>query len=297
MDTNLLRFWLELPPGEWPPEPEILLGTSANVQDRALALMEKLRPYQLRHPELVTEGMNRLAQALIAIERKSMAATKSVVNIEKPNRPPDPVILDAEVITASSERETPRRRKRRRKATADRVAVPILETPKPATLIADRRKAYSRLVRIGRVARAWERLGPFYGVPSHSLLTSADVFRYLEATNENRDCISRLAEWPMTQGILTRAIVFHQASLALFRDLRKKQRIALAADWATALGALQAEERMQRSLLRQSMPHGSMRQRYRAARRWLKAHPETLLVLILGLAFLIAITRWMTQRN
>jgi hypothetical protein len=73
MDTNLLRTWLGLPPGPWPPADRELLRfglepvSPADVELRALEQMEKLRPHQLVHPDLVTEGMNRLAQALITL--------------------------------------------------------------------------------------------------------------------------------------------------------------------------------------------------------------------------------------
>src|SRR5436305_9477654 len=77
MDMDKLRSWLGLPPGPWPPDDRTLLGlgtgpvTAAEAERRALGLMAKLRPHQLVHPDLVTEGMNRLAQALLAV---SMAA-------------------------------------------------------------------------------------------------------------------------------------------------------------------------------------------------------------------------------
>ncbi|OWK47126.1 hypothetical protein [Fimbriiglobus ruber] len=72
MDTHLLRTWLGLPPGPWPPDDRTLFGFTdiinpADAERRALDLMARLRPHQLVHPDLVTEGMNRLAQALIAI--------------------------------------------------------------------------------------------------------------------------------------------------------------------------------------------------------------------------------------
>ena len=38
-------------------------GDLADIEGRVLDHMELLRPHQLRHPELVTEGMNLLAQA------------------------------------------------------------------------------------------------------------------------------------------------------------------------------------------------------------------------------------------
>lgn len=79
-DHVLLRQWLGLQPeGPWPPPAWELLGLPPGHNDsaavvpyeeleaRVLERMERLRPYQLRYPELVTEGMNRLAQALLQV--------------------------------------------------------------------------------------------------------------------------------------------------------------------------------------------------------------------------------------
>lgn len=73
MDHSLLRVWLGLPPGPWPPDHYTLLalrpghGDPTAVEPLVLERMARLRPHQLLHPELVTEGMNRLAQALICL--------------------------------------------------------------------------------------------------------------------------------------------------------------------------------------------------------------------------------------
>lgn len=73
MDYDRLRSWLGLPPGPWPPDHYALLGLArgagdfADIESRVLDCMELLRPHQLLHPELVTEGMNRLAQALVCL--------------------------------------------------------------------------------------------------------------------------------------------------------------------------------------------------------------------------------------
>ena len=71
MDTDLLRSWLDLPPGRWPPADRELLGVEASTpalaERRAMQLMSRLRPHQLLHPDLVTEGMNRLAQAMLSV--------------------------------------------------------------------------------------------------------------------------------------------------------------------------------------------------------------------------------------
>ena len=73
VNYSLLRSWLGLAPGPWPPDHYALLGLApgpcdpAAVENVVLARMDLLRPHQLLHPELVTEGMNRLAQALICL--------------------------------------------------------------------------------------------------------------------------------------------------------------------------------------------------------------------------------------
>jgi hypothetical protein len=73
VDHNRLRSWLGLPSGPWPPDHYALLGLPrgsgavADIETRVLDRMELIRPHQLLHPELVTEGMNRLAQALVCL--------------------------------------------------------------------------------------------------------------------------------------------------------------------------------------------------------------------------------------
>ena len=90
LDTDLLRAWLGLPPGPWPPPDRELLGgeatTPALAERRALHLMGRLRPHQLLHPDLVTEGMNRLAQAMLAVAAPPRPTVPSPV----PIRPPAP---------------------------------------------------------------------------------------------------------------------------------------------------------------------------------------------------------------
>ena len=70
MNLPLLKKWLELKSEHWPPNHYALLGLNEGegaadeIELRVLDRMERLRSYQLVHPDLVTEGMNRLAQAL-----------------------------------------------------------------------------------------------------------------------------------------------------------------------------------------------------------------------------------------
>ncbi len=73
MDHDRLCSWLGLSPGAWPPDHYALLGLArgtgdfADIEARVLDRMEWLRQHQLLHPDAVTAGMNRLAQALVCL--------------------------------------------------------------------------------------------------------------------------------------------------------------------------------------------------------------------------------------
>src|SRR5437763_14069493 len=74
MNLKLLCTWLGLPGDScWPPDHHALLGLAPgandpkHVEQKVQERLAKLRCYQLSHPEEATEGMNRLAQAFIAL--------------------------------------------------------------------------------------------------------------------------------------------------------------------------------------------------------------------------------------
>jgi hypothetical protein len=110
MDTNLLCTWLNLPPGRWPPDDRTLLSlppgpiNPADAERRALMLMGKLRPHQLLHPELVTEGMNRLAQSMLSLttQRTSTAIPRATTSSPVPTvvsiKPAVPIVPVYDVV-------------------------------------------------------------------------------------------------------------------------------------------------------------------------------------------------------
>jgi hypothetical protein len=69
MSHDLLCAWLKIPADRWPPDHYTLLGLDpgeadpVRIEQHVHQRHECLLRYQLMHPELVTEGMNRLAQA------------------------------------------------------------------------------------------------------------------------------------------------------------------------------------------------------------------------------------------
>ena len=100
MDHSLLRSWLGLSPGLWPPDHYALIGIPAGLMDAqevermVLEQMGRLRSHQLLHPELVTEGMNRLAQALVCLtDPVAKAAYDAEIGISL--RPPHREVVEA----------------------------------------------------------------------------------------------------------------------------------------------------------------------------------------------------------
>lgn len=73
MDHDLISSWLGLPAGSWPPDHYTLLGLprgqadAQRVEQHVHERLARLRPYQLNHPDQVTEAMNRLAQAFTCL--------------------------------------------------------------------------------------------------------------------------------------------------------------------------------------------------------------------------------------
>src|SRR6476620_11054727 len=92
MNPEILCRWLGLPGTAWPPDPYTLLGLPAGERDPARIeqqvqeRMARLRGYQISHPEEATEGMNRVAQAFLALMETAPAAA-----------PPGPKAAPAEV--------------------------------------------------------------------------------------------------------------------------------------------------------------------------------------------------------
>jgi hypothetical protein len=73
MTHELICTWLELSPGSWPPDHYTLLALAPGendykrIEQQVHERMERVRRYQLTHPEATTEAMNRLAQALVCL--------------------------------------------------------------------------------------------------------------------------------------------------------------------------------------------------------------------------------------
>jgi hypothetical protein len=329
MNTNTLSQWLELPPGPWPPDDRTLLGlpatfTSWDVESRALAQMEKLRPHQLMQPELVTEGMNRLAQALDNLTRESAprptlptqptasaedAAIILDADLLGKKRPPVPTILEAEVVSVpailqSEPKRSPRPAKKKKPPRSKKVeaenedapaTVPLAEVVPPGVAYSpkDRRKGYAELVALRRVMRNWEKLQPFFAAPSEKVETPSVVFGFLEAVRDCRQSVAVDAdrEWFERDGQRVLKLIRSPFCLSVFRSLVRSQRRDLATDWAAASAHLRGRYLGLREELRSTVPRNVWKQSLNDFATVFRSHPEWLMFLLIALAIGVAVLR------
>jgi hypothetical protein len=101
MSHELIYSWLNLPAGTWPPDHYTLLGLEpgaddvARIEEQVQQRLEKVRHYQLTHPEQATEAMNRLAQALICLTDPSAKKAYDLLLFGKHYEAPAAVAVSA----------------------------------------------------------------------------------------------------------------------------------------------------------------------------------------------------------
>src|SRR5437660_765809 len=85
--------WLGLPAEAWPPDHYRLLGLppgegdAARIEQQVHDRLEKVRRYQLLHPEHATEAMNRLAQAFVCLTNPEAKKTYDTKLFRPPGAP------------------------------------------------------------------------------------------------------------------------------------------------------------------------------------------------------------------
>jgi hypothetical protein len=323
MDMTPLQKWLSLPSGAWPPDDRTLLGLSqfgfvdaATAEQNALERMELLRPHQLVHPDLVTEGMNRLAQALIAVTTPSASppaqmppesASAPTGHSFAPEVQGDEVeVMEAEVVTVSAFAPQVQR-----PAPQAAPVVELVDEPHPVVVPADavpsglvvgvpenRRIAYRELVCLRKLRRVWDRLGPLAGSPNEPLQTPEAIYQTLTTSQELRE----LLRWKTVTNTLqpetgrrVTSIFSQPHSVKILRDLTPEQRGVVAADWVAGKSAIDARYAELRSALQSSKPQHATRTLTRRTAAFLRANPEWILGVLTLLLTLIGLVRLLTR--
>ena len=324
MNRELLRSWLGLPPGSWPPDHYTLLGLvpgqgdSAEFEPLVLGQMERLRIHQLLQPELVTEGMNRLAQALITltdpVAKAAYDAELGVVPLSPPLPPPmpkldaepEPVIVaepvlddeeelpDAEPVPepdpfpteVTQEMVVPAELIPSYEVLPERVPVrpppaqPPVVRPYP-TPPSSRRWIYRRLAFLRRSRRAWLKLRPVFLDPHDPLDRPGRILILLEAATAIRPLLPDMAG--VVGGVgepggSVAAILRQPLLLDTLRRLLPDQRERLAADWRVAVQELDREYARMRQVAVEERAKAEVAPVPPVALRWIRDFPEVLLV-------------------
>lgn len=238
--------------------------------------MDRLRPHQILHPELVTEGMTRLAQALIAFGEQPPPEPPTYELVE--DAAPPPAVAPFEVV------ELP----------LGVVELPLAEEIPHPPAPPGRRWVYQRLAAVRRAQRAWDTVGLILGDPDDPADTPSRVMLLLEAVRAVRPLL------PPLQGVMggvgepggiAAAIIRHPLVLDTFRRLLPDQRVALAADWRRGRDALRREYAWLRRVSAQGRAHRASWRRLWAAWRWALHTPELLLVPLVVILVVRALMR------
>jgi len=303
MSTELICSALDLRPDQWPPDHYALLGLppgdvdAATVEARVLDRMERLRRYQLAHPDAVTDAMNRLAQALVCLTDPAAKAAYDAglpalggdPQAGTPTQPrspghaeedesPGPYLLAPPVVIAP--------------APSVRPPTP---PPPPPRRPDGRRDWYHRLAAARHLLAAWRDVGPFVDDPNHRMTRPAEAVEFVGALLELR---GRLADEtapaigvPGQPGALLAALARQPLPLSTFRHFLPDQRAALAADWRAGEARLaEAYRGLERAARRHRLraPHRAVRK----VARSLVTDRLDVTMLVLGLAALaLAILR------
>lgn len=314
MDTNLLCSWLGLPPGPWPPDDRALLGLKpdgidpAEVERRALQLMSKLRSHQLVHPELVTEGMNRLAQAMLAVTLSASAApvaeppSEAAFDLRPKSGTTAAIVaavpvLDAQPLEAPIELQEPSAPAlpglRPSQVVAPPPAIDTVPDVQIATTRVARRAAYRELAGLRALVRAWEQLRSSFGTPTATLPSAAEVFDILEGIAHVRDAAAHPGlRVTVVQDAAPRlaAILRQPLAVGVFRSLTSAQRHTVARDWVKAHSLFTGRAVRLRQALRKSRPRRPLLTG-KGLEAVLGNNPEWVLVLAMAAVFTVAVVR------
>jgi len=341
VNRDLLRSWLGLPPGPWPPDHYALLGLAAGHGDaadfepRVLAQMERLRIHQLLQPDLVTEGMNRLAQALITLtDPGAKAAYDSelgVASLSPPAPPPmpkveakpEPVIVaepvlddedelpDAEPLPdafpteVTQELIVPAELIQPYEVLPDRL--PPRPAPAPSAVVrpyptppSSRRWIYRRLALLRRSRRAWSKLRPVFLDPNDPLDRPGRILILLEGAAAIRPLLPELSG--VVGGIdepggSLSAVLAQPLLMDAMRRLLPTQRERVAADWRAGLQELEREYARMRQVAIAERETAESAPTPPRVLLWIRDYPEVLLVGFALFILLVSAARSILTRS
>jgi hypothetical protein len=303
MDNDLLCSWLNLPAGAWPPNHYALLGLEPGSHDAAVIessvheRMAILRRYQLTHPELATEAMNRLAQAMICLTDETsrisyLAECFAELGGPRAIEPTPAVDAEPEAIIEAAGSAAEAASLPAQATPTTPVAPALPAPPDERDVVHTRRDLYFRIARTRQIQHLWGRVGRYLNNPTRRLARPSEATELIEHMQALPRLIqsfpSRLGEAGQP-GYLVLALARQQLIVPTLQTLLHSQRIALARDWEAGQQFLFEQYKLLRSqsrLLRRRTPRDHA---VRLTRALLNNHPGLVVLSLSLLALNVAI--------
>jgi hypothetical protein len=312
MNHQILCTWLGLTTKDWPPDHYTLLGLKpddvdlARIEQCVQERMARLRCYQLSHPEEATEGMNRLAQALICL---SEAASKKSMKPAPPRNGMPPAVKGVGKETVVL---------RPTKATGDTAVIeqtkadwrskppPVRATPPPAAKTEPaaaipplppaqapghasgieelKALAYSTQARVGLgtlpalidridqtrvLLTAWLRLGEYL----QKRKDGTGLPRVLDTIRTVTEDYPPFIGHPGKPGYRVVALARLAMTFDMVQKMEQGQRDDLLRDWNAGCNVLLEHRRYLRRQFKSMRHHGNVRLALRAVRSFVNDHP------------------------
>jgi hypothetical protein len=288
MEKDLICRWLDLPAGSWPPDHYTLLGFERGAQDLARAevlvqeRMQRVRPFQLTHPELATEAMNRLAQAWLCLTNVEERAVYDVQLFQDADRveTPQPESLAAEpdIPPAESPVPSPTEQVQSR---PEPTARPLL--PAPALPLPRNRRAFLHAVaEVRRAAMAWDAVGPYLMAPESLENRPAEIREFTRrmqalAALVRGDGLPLGLSGKVGEQVMT--LARQQSIFPVLRTFSPEQKSSLALDWKAGRDWLRSWRGSLHEAIPQIQGRASLPRVWRRLGRFYLDHAATFLFL------------------
>lgn len=317
MNHDLICNWLGLPPGTWPPDHYTLLGlepgegSAARIEHHVHERMERVRRYQLANPDVATEAMNRLAQALVCLTDPAARRTydaalfpaATATAVLEPTRNPAPArnplawMFGAWTPTPPApSAETKAQSPLANSETVEHAAAPVIADPLLETVrssptcrrgLNTKRALYYRVSRARHLQWLWDRVGRYLSDPAWKLTRPSEATDMIQLLGLIRDLLKNFP--PLVgevgqPGYHVLSLARQQQIVPTYKMFSPSQREILARDWKDGRALLAAHRKFLRQELRALRQRGKLGRVMRTVARSVNDHPGRMLFLLASAA-------------
>lgn len=321
MSKQLICTWLEIPLDSWPPDHYRLLGLKMGesnpqtIEQHVQQRLEKVRPYQLTHPDSATEAMNRLAQAYVCLTDPESKKAYDAQLSQRPGRllptiapilrVDDPFAgMEVDQIAATatgpaqSDVETQIETPLPEMLPVEELDIvpslplrekidPIIEEARSSGTarrgLGTKRALYHRIARTRQLLHAWESAGKYFGDPDRKVVKPMEATELIQILSTIR---TLLYNFPPLIGVagqpgyLVVSLARQQVVVPTFQTLLPSQREALARDWDAGMKLLSEHRQFLRQEIHLMRKRNPVQRALRAVWYTITDRPGMILLLL-----------------